>query len=248
VASLRELQASFAGALRDPARTCAVLPPANLAVYRNNASFTFRETLARTFPVVHRRVGEDYFRQLAVAYRARHPSRSGDLHDFGREFAEFLAEHLESGEYAWLADLARLEWLRAESSVDELAPAVGAEVLSGYAPADLERLRFMLQPSVRLHSSSYPVFSVWWANQVENAPPVDQSLGEEHGMTLWRDGVTEVLSLGRRPFSFLSALHAGATLGDAMNASGFDERELLDALTFLFREKLVSGVRLDPDE
>ena len=100
MASLRELQASFAGALRDPARTCAVLPPANLAVYRNNASFTFRETLSRTFPVVHRRVGDDYFRQLAVAYRERHPSRSGDLHDFGREFAEFLGEHLESGEYA----------------------------------------------------------------------------------------------------------------------------------------------------
>lgn len=244
MASLRELQASFAGALRDPDRTCAVLPPANLAVYRNNASFTFRETLARTFPVVLRRVGDDYFRQLAHLYRARHPSSSGDLHDFGHEFADFLAEHLEGGEYAWLADLARLEWLRTESSVAEAASALGAEALGRCAPEDLERLRFTLQPSLRLHSSSYPVFSVWRANQGENASPVDQSLGSEQGMTLWRDNGTQVSTLTARLFSFLSVLQGGATLGDAMTSSGFDEHELLDALAFVFREGLVTGLSL----
>lgn len=244
MASLRELQASFAGALSDPHRTCAVLPPANLAVYRNNASFTFREALARTFPVVHRRVGDDYFRQLAAQYRVLHPSRSGDLHDFGREFADFLAEHLAGGEYAWLADLARLEWLRTESSVAGAARALDVETLSRFAAADLERLRFLFQPSVRLHTSSYPVFSVWQANQVENAPPVDQSAGSEQGMTRSGDNGTEVLSLEPRLFSFLFALGGGATLGDAMSASGFDERELLAALAFLFREQLVSEVSL----
>jgi hypothetical protein len=244
VASLRELQVSFAAALRDRARVCAVLPPANLDVYRNNASFTFRQALERTFPVVHRRVGDDYFRQLAALYRARHPSRSGDLHDFGREFADFLAEHHAGSDYAWLADLARLEWLRTESSVMETATALGVEALGVHAAADLERLEFSCQPSLRLHSSSYPVFSIWSANQRENAPPVDQSAGPEQGMTLLRDNGTEVRALAPRLFIFLSALHGRASLGDAMTSSGFDERELLDALAFAFREGLVTGLSL----
>jgi len=67
--SLREMQRAFAAALRDPAVSCAVLPPANLAVYRNNGHITFREALEQTFPVVRRRVGDDYFRQLGAHYR-----------------------------------------------------------------------------------------------------------------------------------------------------------------------------------
>jgi hypothetical protein len=243
VASLRELQDAFATALRDPAAQCAVLPAANMDVYRNNASFTFRETLARTFPVVRRRVGDDYFHQLAATYRARFPSRSGDLHGFGREFPGFLAEYLDA-DYTWLADLARLEWLRAESEVAETAPALGADALGAYAPADLERLAFAFQPSLRLHSSSYPVFTVWQANQIDDAPPVDQSLGSEAGMILSGYDAREVQPLSPRLFSFLSALHDGATLGEAMTVVAFEEHELLDALAFMFRHGLVRALSL----
>jgi hypothetical protein len=241
VASLRELQDSFAAALRDPATTCAVLPPANLAVYRNNASFTFRETLERGFPVVRRRVGDDYFRQLAALYRVRFPSRSGDLHWFGREFPGFLDDYLQ-GEYAWLAELARLEWLREESSIEPCLPAVGVEALAGIDASGLERLRFGFQPSLRLYSSSYPVFSVWLANQVENAPPMHQSIGSEVGMVLNRDNGVEIRKLPARLFSFLFALHRPATLSDAMTLAGFDELELTNALTFVFREGLASSL------
>ncbi len=124
MASLREVQESFAAALRNPAVDCAVLPPANLAIYRNNAHITWRETLERTYPVVRRRVGDDYFRQLCAHYRERFPSRSGDLHWYGRDFAGFLDSYLES-DYRWLGDLARLEWSRAECSVMEERKAIG---------------------------------------------------------------------------------------------------------------------------
>jgi len=117
VASLREIQRSFAAALRDPAVTCAVLPPANLGVYRNNGAITFREALGQTFPVLRRRTGDDYFRQLSTHYRERFPPRSGDLHWTGRDFAVFLDDYLAGSEYQWLADLARVEWACAESSV-----------------------------------------------------------------------------------------------------------------------------------
>lgn len=242
MASLRELQRSFAASLRDADVACAVVPPANLAVYRNNAGSTFRHALECTFPVVRRRVGDDYFRQLCAKYRERFPSRSGDLHWTGRDFPAFLAEYL-GDEYTWLADLARLEWARNECLVAVELPAISAEVLADFSGDDLEHLVFALQPSLRLVTSPYPVFSVWRLNQVENAPPVDQSLGSESGMIHIRRDYAEVRQVDPWLFSYLSALADGSSLGEAMTHV-VDEGALTQALAFVFNEGLVCSVSL----
>lgn len=247
MASLRELQRSFAAALRDPAAECPVTPPANLAIYRNNSALAFRGVLEAGFPVVRARVGDDYFGQLAHHYRGSFPSRSGDLHFAGAHFAAFLDDHLRDGDYAWLADLARIEWSREESLIAPELPAVGAEVLARFDPAQLEDLVFTLQPSLRLHASAYPVFSVWLANQAQNAAPVDQSLGSEQGLILIRRESIQVRPLAKPLFSYISALAGGATLGEAMGAMAVDESGLLSALGFIFSEGLVTAVTLKSD-
>jgi hypothetical protein len=242
MASLRDLQRSFAASLRDPSVACAVSPPANLSIYRNNSSITFRVALERTFPVVRKRVGEDFFRQLAHHYRERFPSRSADLHWAGKRFAEFLDEHLRGDDYAWLADLARLEWSREVTSLQSELPSIRADALASFPSGELEHLLFTLQPSLRLHASSYPIFSVWLANQAENAPPVDQSLGSEFGMVRPRAERVEVRLLEPRLFSYLSALAGGSTLGEAVTIAGLDQTNLLSAFGFLFSENLVRNV------
>jgi len=242
VASLRELQRSFAAALRDPALTCPVRPATRLAIYRGNVSHNFRSALELGFPVLRRRVGDEYFAQLVFHYRERFPSRSGDLHWAGRDFAEFLTAHLAGGDYAWLADLARLEWARQAAAIEVALPPVGADALAAAAPEALEHLRFTLQPSLRLLESAYPVFSVWLANQVENAPPVEQSTGLEHGMILARSDGVEVARLAPDVFSYLSALAAGASLGEAMTRSALDGPRLAQVLGHIFGEGLVIGV------
>ncbi len=243
MASLRELQHSFAAALRDPSVACAVLPPANLAIYRNNASGGFHTALTLSFPVLRRRVGEDYFRQLAHEYRQRFPSTSGDLHWAGRRFADFLHDYL-SGEYAWLADLARLEWSRAECLVAVELPAISANALARFSAHEFEHLVFGLQPALKLHSSSYPVFTVWLANQTDNAPPVDQSLGPEQGMVRARIDSPDVRPLDAPLFSFLCALQAGHPLGESVARSSLDLGSLTQALEFVFNEGLVSSLTL----
>lgn len=248
MASLRELQRSFAAAVRDPESACAVRPPENLSVYRNNAAIGFRAALQRTFPVVRRRVGDDYFRQLAAHYRDRFPSRSGDLHWAGRDFAAFLDEYLAGSDYAWLADLARLEWSCHECSVAAELPPAGAEQLGRFDAADLEHLVFGLQSSLRLHAFSYPVFSVWQANQADNAPPVDQSLGSECGVVHSRDDQAAVRLLEPCLFSFLSALSERVTLVEAMTRADLDEGGLSEALAFVFNEGLVCSVAVRTEQ
>ena len=242
--SLRELQRSFAAALHDPGARCDVTPAENLEIYRNTARVNFRSALAQTFPVLVKRVGAEYFQQLAHHYRARFPSRSGDLHWVGRDFAAFLDGHLAGGEYAWLADLARIEWARSEVAVASELPAAGAAVLATFAPEHLELLVFSLQPALRLVSSSYPVFSVWLANQADNASPVDQSIGSEVGMIRLHDNGVEVTVLAPDLFSYLSTTAAGATLGVAMSAANLEGPRLSEILRFVFSSGLVSSVAL----
>ena len=243
MASLREMQSEFAAALRDPSIACAVLPADNLSIYRNNSAVSFRVALEGSYPVVWRRVGDDYFRQLTAQYRERSPSRSGDLHWIGRDFPAFLVEHLQGSEYAWLADLARLEWARSHASIAKVEPALPAEVLGRFTSNQLEHLVFGLQPSLQLVASDFPIFSVWLANQGENASPVDQSVGAECGMVRSRTDLLEVRRLEPRLFSYLCALAAGAPLGEAISTAGLDQAGLVSALSFVFSEGLVSSVR-----
>jgi hypothetical protein len=242
VASLRELQATFAAALRDPEASCAVMPRENFSVYRNNSFHAFHSALALGFPVLRKRVGDDYFRQLAALYRQGFPSRCGDLHWVGRDFATFLAGHLRGGEYAWLADLARLEWSCEQAGVAPLHAGVGAEVLARFAPEQLENLLLTLQPSLQLQASDFPVFSVWRANQASNASTVDQSVGAECGLIRQRFDAIEVRQVGPGLFSYLSALSAGAPLGEAISSAGLDQDGLVQALGFVFTENLVCAV------
>jgi hypothetical protein len=241
MASLRELQHSFAQALRDPGLGCAVTPAANLDIYRNNAFLNFEAALAASFPVLRQRVGAEYFTQLAHHFRERHPSRSGDLHWVGADFAEFLAAHLADGDYAWLADLARLERAREDASICIELEALGPEALARHAPDTLENRNFALQPSLRLIRSAYPVFSIWMANQADNAPPVDQSLGSEQGLVRIHHQSIEIRKLPNDLYLFLSALQS-SSLGDAVAAAQADGPRLTELLGFAFANELVVSI------
>ena len=121
-------------------------------------------------------------------------------------------------------------------------PSAPAEVLGRFAPTQLEHLVLRLQPSLSLVASDFPIFTIWAANQVENAPPVDQSLPGECGMARARFDLLEVRPLEPRLFSYLSALAAGAPLPDAIANAGLDQAGVVSALGFVFTEGLVCAV------
>jgi hypothetical protein len=123
-------------------------------------------------------------------------------------------------------------------------PTLSATALAKFAAHDFEHLVFGVQPALRLHSSSYPVVTVWLANQNEDAPPVDQSRGSERCMVLSRPNGVEVRRIEEPMFSFLCALQTGIPLGDAMTRAPLEVEALTGALEFLFAERLVVSLTL----
>jgi len=253
-ANLAELQARFAAALRAPDHDGATADPALIAVivddglapaarvnlYRNNARAMFVGALERSYPVIVRRVGDGYFHRLAADYRAAHPSRSGDLHWIGENFPAWLAVRLAGTEYAWLADLARLEWACEEVLVAADSPAISIEALGGVAQEVLPEMRLRLQPALRCVSSAYPVWSVWRANQPDQpGDAIAADRGAEHVIVTRADDRPILHLRPEAEVRFVAALSAGAGLQDALESSSLPVESLPQALAWLFQNGLV---------
>jgi hypothetical protein len=256
--TLLQLQRSMAQGLRENADVAATdaprSPPGDAvvaapgwAIYRNNARQFFRTALAATYPVLQRRVGDDFFRQLAHEFRAVHPSRSGDLHDVGREFPAWLQHRLAATPYAWLADLARLEWACTESVVEPRRDALALAAL-GKMPQDrLDDVMIGLQPSLRLVSSPFAIWSVWQANQDDApGPAVDVTAGPEHCACACLTERVVVYRIDAGEFALLCALQRGESFATALASTGLGADVLARLLDWAFAEELVVALSLPP--
>jgi hypothetical protein len=230
VPSLHELQRRVAAALFDEAgapisaaiRADGIDPVARLDIYRTQLHAAFERTLALAFPVIERLVGSNCFKSLARDFQAKHPSRSGDLQHIGAPFAAFLQEKFCQGPYAYLSDVAALEWAYQESMTAAAAPAFDLSALQDIDPADYAQLHFEFHPACRLLSSAYPVLDIWRANQgssAANQTTIDLASGRTRVLLLRPAHVVQFHLLSAACFALLAALAGDLTLGTALDAA-----------------------------
>jgi hypothetical protein len=223
--SLRELQRDLArafltGDLAGAApwvRATEIPASRRLQIYRNNATAGFHGALAAGFPVLLRLMGDAYFRQLALEYQAAHPSPSGNLHHVGSRLREFLQRRFAGTEYDYFSHVAALEWHCQEVMIAADRAPLDLPRLATVPPADYARLRFGLNPAVRLMRSPYPIFRIWAANRAGGEPEVIDLAAGGEDVLVCREG--EGVMLYRLPpaeFECLAALSAARPLGQAL--------------------------------
>lgn len=231
--SLREAQRGFSSAILAgdslPIRA-RILPgrfgaERHLQIYRNNVYASLTDALVAVYPVIARLVGEDCFRGCGYHYLRNAPPTSGNLHDFGEHFPEFLSSFEPVRELTYLPDVARLEWAwhRAFHAAD--AAEFALEALSQVAPEKYGALRFALHPSAQLMASDYPVLRIWQTNQ-PNADTADTSEGvvdlAEGGVRLLiarRDIAVEIEPLGRGEYALLCGFAQALPFADAADVA-----------------------------
>jgi uncharacterized protein len=232
--SLRDSQRRFAASVF--ASTAAADP--GLAIYRRNLRGNFAKVLALEFPVVRTLVGGEYFESVAWQFQQVEPSRSGNLLGIGATFANYLRGRFGGGDLGYLGDVAELEWAVEQGLV--AADACASLDLRAFAsvPAEQqERLRFDLDPSLRLVRSRYPIVTLWRchtpdADGLIRAERDDFSLdlrsGGENALVLRRQHAVVVESLSAPDAAWLGALVQSATLGEALELA-LDAATRLDA-------------------
>jgi hypothetical protein len=253
--ALPELQRRFGAALRggDSAaiesciRAAGIEPARRVAIYRNNWRENALATLAAAFPVLKRLVGDDYFRQMAREFLADHPSPSGDLQHLGAPLGRFLAERHGGSAYAYLADVARLEWAFQEVLVAAGHAALDVRRLAAVPQPQWPQLGFVLHPAVRLVRSAFPVLTIWSAHQprpdgsgaaIIDDTIIDLGLGGEFVLLRRTDSAVELHRLPHAEFALLEVLARGATLSAAADAAavldpGFDVSHALQRQVLL---------------
>lgn len=223
--SLHEIQSSVVGRIYDHSdapiegmvRARGIGAARRLQVYRHNVYATLTEALRAIYPVINRLVGEEFFDFTARRYIERHPSRSGDVRDYGAALPDVLADLPALAEMRYVRDVARLEWAYHEVFHAANAPALDIAALAKIPPERRSLLRFALHPASRLLESAYPVLRIWQVNraEVEAMETIDLSAGGVRMLVIRRGLDTEVESLSTGEYALLTALAAGATLETA---------------------------------
>ena len=221
-------------------------PVKRYAVYRNHVVVSLVDALADSHPVTQALVGEAFFRAMAGEFARRSPPRSPVLAWYGEGFADFVADFPPAAGLPYLADLARLEWLRVEAwhaaDADPLPLAEVAALLADEAA--LPNLRVTLHPALRVLRSAHPVVSLWAAHQSEDAAgalgAIDFAAAE--AALLVRDGLdVALLRVEPGAAAFIYRLQRGDALGAAAQAAApFD---LPATLGLLLRHGAIAAMR-----
>jgi len=214
--SLPELQRAFArGVLDDDVTGIAsqvqsgAFPPARyLQIYRNNVFANLTQALTDVFPVVARLVGGGFMAYTSDAYIREHPPRSGDVHEFGDAFADFLRAFEPASGHPYLPDVARLEWAYHCAFHAADAPNEAVEHLRTIDASRYGELRFVLHPSARLIASVFPILQIWLGNQPEfnGESGIDLDAGGECVLVIRRGPRVMLESLTPGEFALLDAL------------------------------------------
>lgn len=223
---LRELQRRFRDALLSE-DDAPVLPfveatrgpvAARIAVYRNTVQASLTEVLAVAFPVTRRVIGGQFFANMAGRFATEAPPRLPQLSAYGGDFAAFIERQDVGGRLAYLSDVARLEWARAEAYFAADATPLDEAGLAALSPVKIESAILKLHPATRLIASAFPIYRIWEVNQPEvtDIPRIDMGLAQSVLVSrAWSRLVTRAVEPADA--AFVQATAAGQNLSEAAN-------------------------------
>lgn len=247
-------QSTFAAALRDPDLPCPAGltawngsdPAPRFAVYRNNVIVSLVDALADSFAVTRELVGEEFFRAMARLFVHAQPPKSPRLTFYGAEFPGFIENFPPAAGLPYLADVARLEYLRVVAyHAADTAPVSSAEIAAALADeSSLPALVMSLHPSVAVLPSAAAVVSLWAAHQglVDLAAVATDT--PETALVLRPELDVEVIGIPPAAGIFIAALSHGSPLGKAAEqaAASAPDFDLAATLGLLIQKSAITAL------
>ncbi len=215
---LTELQARFARALLERGEDAphGLIRGNRFGVYRNNVFASLIAALRARYPTIERLVGEEFFQAAASLFIEAHPPSTPVLIEYGGGFPAFLESFEPARGVPYLADVARLEWLRHAAYHAADCEPLMAQRLACVPPEEAGGLTFELHPSAGLIASPYPIVSIWETNAFDaEVRAIGPGVPGEAALAVRPEFDVTVLRLDPGEYAFAAALARGATLGDA---------------------------------
>jgi len=219
-----------------------------IEVYRNNYIGNLHDALAGAYPVIEQLVGKDFFRLLTRQFIAQHPSRSGNLHRYGEQMADFVAVFGPAQGLPYLSDVAALEWACHQAYFADDAATLDIVRLGQISPEQYPDLILHTHPACHVVRSAYPVASIWHAHQPGGGADfhIDLDSGASIALVSRKDDVVWVSELTEADAAWLQNIQAGIPLGDAAIATLaiYPDFALQAALSGLLAQDILTGFSL----
>jgi hypothetical protein len=196
-----------------------------IEVYRNNYRGNLHDTLAGAYPVIEQLVGKDFFRYMARQFIERHFSRSGNLHHYGAEMADFVAAFEPAQGLLYLPDVAALEWACHCAYFSDDAATLDIVKLAQIPPEQYSELILYTHPACHLVRSKYPIASIWHVHQPGASSDfhIDLDRGTNlspgNALVSRTENVVRVSELASANAAWLQAIQAATPLGEATAAT-----------------------------
>lgn len=218
-------------------------------IYRNNRATSLIENLQATYPAVLKLVGDNYFKAVARSFIDIHPPLSPVMFEYGAGFGEYLCSMPTARHIPYVADVAKIEWLRNKTYHSVDATAVQLSDVANLPPDKLAIGRLSLHPSVGLLSSKWAAGSIWRAT-VEGQSGQNQIRVDvgEHLLVLRREYDVVQYIISGYEMQFLRVLAEGFTITQAASCVMEQDAEFnTGAILMKFIElNTFSAIRRDP--
>lgn len=183
---LGKFQTDTSLALNDPAVRC----PSTVAqrdsegtsrrfnIYRNNRAGSLIDALQGTYPVLYRLLGDAFFRAAARQFIDDTPPKNPVLSEYGQGFGEFVQSLPGTSEFAYLADVAKLEWQRLQSYHAANDPILVLGALQLIEPTSLVSHQLKPHSAMAIIESNWAIGRVWANSQQSESQPFNLSDAE----------------------------------------------------------------------
>jgi hypothetical protein len=221
-------------------------PDTAIAIYRNNHTGALTRSLAAAFPVCRRILGEDCFNGIARKYVDLSPSRLTDLNRYGESFPDFLGAWTSArtafAEFAYLEDLARLEWYWHIAYYQEDDEPFDFTAFANTSPSQMDKIRLCVSHALSLLKSDYPVFEIWKLNRDgEEADEVQANELPHYLVVYRRNGYPGIEVVSADIHSLLQNCRKGKTLAELSEQVRTGEDRIEELLPGLVRKTWITG-------
>jgi hypothetical protein len=201
------------------------------------------EALEVDYPALRHFLGEETFAEMVVDYVQAFPSRSYTLNRLGDHLPEFLGREQARPHAAFLHDLTRLELAITEAFDEEETPVLTPEQVKAVPPERWAEARLRPIAAFRLLELRHP--APRWLDAARNDEPAPVPVRRATRVVVYRHLYSVMrLELTRPEYALLSALAAGATLGEAVATAGraIREKRREDEIFKAFRSWIAEGM------
>lgn len=186
-----------------------------LAIYKNAYYSRLVEALSANYPILQIFLGYEEFEKLASSYIKTYPSFYRSIRWFGDQLENFISQHPDYQQFAFLSELAKIEWTMTLVFDAADSPVVVSEMMMHIPPEEWETMRFRAHPSAHLVSLSWNVIPIWLALSHNEKPPEPVLSEDPVCWMFWRqDLVNQFCSLSSDEAYAINAMLQGSTFGE----------------------------------